>query len=195
MVQATKKALAAALKKLLEHKTLDKITVSDLTDACGVNRQTFYYHFKDIYDLLEWIYKDDATRVIPGKKTYNNWKDEYLKLFQYARQNKALIMNTYHSLQRELLENYVHNEAYFLVKEVVDECAAGRQVREEDKAFVAKFYQYALVDLVLEWLDHGMKEDPEHIVRQVEMVVDGNVIAALERMEKQTVKPETLQRS
>lgn len=184
MAQMTKKALAAALKNLLEHKTLDKITVSDLTDACGVNRQTFYYHFKDIYDLLEWIYKDDATRVIPGKKTHDNWKDAYLKLFRYVQKNRALVMNTYHSLQRDLLENYVHNEAYLLVKEVVDECAEGRQVREEDKAFVAKFYQYALVDIVLEWLDHGMKEEPEHIVQQVGLVVDGNVIAALERMGK-----------
>ena len=185
MAQMTKKALAAALKELLKHKTLDKITVSDLTDACGVNRQTFYYHFKDIYDLLEWVYKDDATRVIPGNKTHDNWKDAYLKIFRYVQENRALVMNTYHSAQRELIVNYVHYEAYLLVKEVVDECAEGLQVQEEDRVFVAKFYQYALVDLVLEWLDHGMKEEPEHLVHQVNMVIDGNVVNALKRMEDQ----------
>lgn len=184
MAQMTKRALAATLKQLLEHKTLDKITVSDLTEACGVNRQTFYYHFKDIYDLLEWIYKDDATRVIPGKKTYENWMDAYLKLFYYAKENKALVMNTYHSLQRELLENYVYSEAYLFVKEVVDECAEGMRVREEDKAFLAKFYQYAFVGLIFDWLDKGMKEEPEHIVKQAGLAMDGNMLAALKRMEK-----------
>lgn len=186
MAQMTKKALAATLKRLLEHKTLDKITVSDLTEECGVNRQTFYYHFKDIYDLLEWIYKDDATRVIPGKKTYENWRDAYLKLFYYAKENRALVMNTYHSLQRELLENYVYSEAYLFVKEIIDELAEGMRVREEDKAFLAKFYQYAFVGLLFDWLDKGMKEEPEHIVKQTEMAMDGNMLAALKRMEKKT---------
>ena len=54
MSQMTKRALVASLKDLLAEKPLDKITVTDLTEHCGVNRMTFYYHFKDIYDLVEW---------------------------------------------------------------------------------------------------------------------------------------------
>ena len=63
MSQMTKRALEASLKELLHHKPLDKITVSDLTDHCGVNRMTFYYHFKDIYDLVEWCCEEDAARA------------------------------------------------------------------------------------------------------------------------------------
>ncbi len=51
----TEKPWQHPLRKLLEKKTLDKITVKDITDDCGVNRQTFYYHFHDVYDLVEWI--------------------------------------------------------------------------------------------------------------------------------------------
>ena len=58
MSQITKKAMASSLKKLLETKTLSKITVSDITDDCEINRHTFYYHFQDIYDLVEWIYRN-----------------------------------------------------------------------------------------------------------------------------------------
>ena len=60
MSDITKRAMAQSLKKFLRKKDLDKITINDITSDCGVNRQTFYYHFKDIYDLLEWIYKNEV---------------------------------------------------------------------------------------------------------------------------------------
>ncbi len=51
----TKKAIAVSLKDLMKKKSLAKITVSDIVKNCNLNRQTFYYHFKDKYDLLHWI--------------------------------------------------------------------------------------------------------------------------------------------
>ena len=60
---ATKKLLADGLKELLGKKTLDKITVKELVTACGVNRQTFYYNFQDIYELLEWIFVEEGKRI------------------------------------------------------------------------------------------------------------------------------------
>ncbi len=68
MSQMTKRALVASLKELMAEKPLDKITVTDLTEHCGVNRMTFYYHFKDIYDLVEWACIEDATRALAGQK-------------------------------------------------------------------------------------------------------------------------------
>ena len=56
MSLTTKKALAMSLKSLLEKRTLDKITVKDIVSECSLNRQTFYYHFHDTYDLLQWLY-------------------------------------------------------------------------------------------------------------------------------------------
>ena len=54
MVNQTKQVLEESLKKLMLHKPLDKITIRDLTEDCGISRMAFYYHFKDIYDLVEW---------------------------------------------------------------------------------------------------------------------------------------------
>lgn len=64
MSEITKKALATSLKKLVSKKELSKITVVDITKDCGVNRQTFYYHFKDINDLMEWIYTNEVIQEI-----------------------------------------------------------------------------------------------------------------------------------
>ena len=70
MSQVTKRALEASLKNLLLQKPLSKITISDITEDCGINRMTFYYHFKDIYDLVEWSCQEDASRALAGNKTY-----------------------------------------------------------------------------------------------------------------------------
>lgn len=66
MSQITKRALAESLKKLLLEKPLDRITVSDITEDCGVSRMTFYYHFKDVYDLIEWTWLQEAERALDG---------------------------------------------------------------------------------------------------------------------------------
>ncbi|MBQ1544859.1 MAG: TetR family transcriptional regulator, partial [Clostridia bacterium] len=74
MSQTTERAIAAALKKLLQQKTLNKITISDLANECGINRMTFYYHFKDIYDLIEWMTNERAEKALEGNKNIGSWQ-------------------------------------------------------------------------------------------------------------------------
>ena len=87
MSQMTKRALVASLKDLLAEKPLDKITVTDLTEHCGVNRMTFYYHFKDIYDLVEWSCQEDAAKALAGKKTYETWQQGFEQIFEAVLAN------------------------------------------------------------------------------------------------------------
>ena len=101
MSQITKRALEASLKNLLLQKPLNKITINDITEACGINRMTFYYHFKDIYDLVEWACLEDATKALEGKKTAETWQQGFLQIFYAVRENKPFIMNVYHCVSRE----------------------------------------------------------------------------------------------
>lgn len=181
MAQTTKKALAASLKKLLAEKPLDKITVIDIVEDCEVNRQTFYYHFKDIYDLVEWIYTSEATKALGGKKTYDTWQLGFLQIFEYVLENKAFVKSTYHSVNREHLQSYLYNETYILLMGVVEEKAAGKAVRDDDKAFIADFYKYAFVGLVLEWIRTGMNDKPSAIIERLSILIHGDITNALER--------------
>ena len=95
MSEITKRAFASSLKKMLAKRPLEKIRVIDITEDCGVNRQTFYYHFKDIYDLLEWVYTNEATKALGGKKTYETWQQGFKQIFQYILNNKEGISNLY----------------------------------------------------------------------------------------------------
>ena len=184
MSQMTKRALVASLKELMAEKPLDKITVTDLTEHCGVNRMTFYYHFKDIYDLVEWACVEEATRALAGKKTYDTWQQGFLQIFQAVQENKPFIMNVYRSVTREHVETYLYRLTYDLLIGVVREQAQGLNVAEEDQEFIAHFYKYAFVGLMLDWIKEDMRGDPQKLVERLGLIVHGNVRAALERLSR-----------
>ena len=181
MSQTTKRALEASLKNLLLKKPLDKITIQDIADDCGISRMTFYYHFKDIYDLVEWSCMEDATRALAGKKTYSTWQQGFLQIFEAVQENRPFIMNVYHSVSREQVERYLYEITYGLLIGVVEEAAAGMQVREEDKKFIADFYKFAFVGLMLDWIKNGMRQEPRQIVGRLSTLIHGDIGRALNR--------------
>ncbi len=181
MSQVTKRALEASLKNLLLKKPLSKITINDITEDCGINRMTFYYHFKDIYDLVEWSCAEDAKKALEGKKTYDTWQQGFLQIFEAVLDNKPFIINVYRSVSREQVEIYLYKLTYDLLIGVVNERSAEMNIREDDKEFIANFYKYAFVGVMLDWVKNDMKEDPKKIVDRLSTLMHGNVSAALER--------------
>lgn len=181
MSQVTKRALEQSLKNLLLKKPLTKITVSDITDDCGINRMTFYYHFKDIYDLVEWSCLEDAKRALDEKKTYDTWQQGLLQIFKAVQENKSFILNVYRCVHREQVEKYLQPLVDQLLLNVIDEEAAGITVRDEDKQFIAQVYSYMFIGLMLDWIKDDMREDPQQIVEKLSKLIKGSVSVALSR--------------
>ena len=73
---------------------------------------TFYYHFKDIYDLVEWCCEEDAARALAGQKTYDTWQQGFLQILEALRKDKAFFTSVYRSISREQLENYLYRLTY-----------------------------------------------------------------------------------
>ena len=184
MSQITKRALEASLKHLLLSKPLDKITVTDICEDCGISRMTFYYHFKDIYDLVEWVCLEDARVALDGKKTYDTWEEGYLRIFDAVLENKPFILNVYRCADREQVENYLYRLTYDLLDGVVEEKAAGLSVRPEDKAFLANFYKYAFVGLMLDWIRQGMTADPRGLTGKISAAMRGSIANAIRNFSK-----------
>ena len=175
MSDITKRAISASLKRLLLTKSLNKITIQDIADDCGINRQTFYYHFADIYDLAEWTCIEDTDKVLKENKTYDTWQSGFLAVFTLAKNDKAFIDNIYKSVSLEMLEQYLYRLVYPLIKSVVDEKAKNYKVRDDEKGYIADFYKYAFVGVLLEWVRNDMRESPEEIVERVGKIVDGAI--------------------
>ena len=181
MSQVTKRALEQSLKNLLLKKPLTKITVGDITDDCGSNRMTFYYHFKDIYDLVEWSCLEDAKRALDEKKTYDTWQQGLLQIFKAVQENKPFILNVYRCVHREQVEKYLQPLVDQLLLNVINEEAAGITVRDEDKQFIAQVYSYMFIGLMLDWIKDDMREDPQQIVEKLSKLIKGSVSVALSR--------------
>ena len=167
----TKIAIAYALKELVQEKALNKITIQDIADKCGINRQTFYYHFQDIIDLVRWILISDAEKLVKGNKTYDTWQKGYLACFETIKNHapREYITDYLYSITLELLTNVVEEK----IKELK------LRVRDEDKFFVANFFKYSLVGLVLDWIDKGMDMEPVEIVNKLDSIIHGTMEKAL----------------
>ncbi|MDI6415018.1 TetR-like C-terminal domain-containing protein [Solobacterium moorei] len=183
MSQVTKRALEQSLKNLLLKKPLSKITISDLTEDCGMNRMTFYYHFKDIYDLVEWSCLTDAKRALDEKKTYDTWQQGFLQILEAVQANKPFIMNVYHCVHREQVEIYLRPLVEDLILNVVNEEAGGLNVRDEDKTFIVQAYSYIFIGIMLDWIKEDMKEDPQEIVERLNKLIKGSIRASLTRFQ------------
>lgn len=180
----TKYALEESLKKLMLQKPLDKITINDLTTDCGISRMTFYYHFKDIYDLTEWACLEDASRALEGKKTYGDWQEGLTQIFEAVLENKPFIMNVYHCVSREQIENYLYRLTFDLIESVVEEKSAGQSICEDEKQFIANFYKYGFVGIMLDWIKQGMRTDYHEIVEQMAVTLKGNVANSIDNFAK-----------
>lgn len=181
MNNITKNALEESLKKFLLQKPLDKITISDLTTDCGISRMAFYYHFKDIYDLVDWIFLEMASEFLEGKETYDTWQQGFTQILYGVLRNRRLIMNAYNSLSREQVERFLYALTYDLLLGVVEEEAVDVSIREEDKKFIIDFYKYAFVGFMIDWIKKGMKEQPEAFIEKLSILIKGDIKRALDR--------------
>ena len=183
MSMLTMKTIMRTFGEMIEEMPFDKITVLSLVERCEISHNTFYYHFQDIYDLVEWSCIQDAEEVLQGHKTSDTWEEGLYALFGAILDNKPFVTNVYRSVSREHVETYLYRIVYKLLKDVVDEQAVGMNVREDDKEFLANFYKYSFVGLTLEWINNDMRLDPELIIRKLDKAIKGNIKAALKRYE------------
>ena len=185
MAQMTKLALAQALKELMGEQTLDKITVKEVVARCGVNRQTFYYHFKDIYHLLDWMFENEGKEFaykFPDIRTDDDGQTAIRCICTYLQENQTVVTNIYHSLGRELLERYLSREMVKLLKNTLVQRSERVGAFEEDLTFLIDFYKHAFVGASLDWVQAGMPGNTDDIVARFVPLLKGTFDSALKRM-------------
>ena len=179
MTIVVKRVLASTLKEMAEKKSLSKITINDLTQACDVSRQTFYNNFKDIYDLVEWIYLKEVVTPIEKGKIYDKWQDALTSIFQYISENHVFVLNTYRSFGKGFLEKVLRQEIeLFLSNQVFKKIEVTKEEAKQVE-FSYSFYTYALVGVGLDWIEKQMPESVEELVGRIEKVMLGEIISLL----------------
>lgn len=184
MAQFTERAIIDSFIKLLNLRPLDKITIKDIVEDCGINRNTFYYHFEDIPSLVKSILDAETQKAFLGHENVISWEDSFLEASQFAIQNKKVVYHIYNSVRREAVEQYLNSIANEVMRQYVEQEAEGLKVSEEDKLLLISFYRSALVGMIVEWLNTGMKYEPKIVVKKLGEMLQGNIQTALKRVEK-----------
>ncbi len=183
--EVTKRAIEMAFLKLISEKPLKKITISDITDMVGINRMTFYYHFEDIYALLDYALKSEFSKALDGKYESTTWMTGMRNIFEVCVKYKDLVINAYKFNSRGNVENVLDPIVYQLTYHVVNEEAAGHKVEEENLIFVSQCYKHLLIGTVLDWIKDGMKVDYALVLSKIETLLGGETEWLLSKFEKE----------
>ena len=181
MAQFTKKAIMQCFIQMLNESPMDKISVVDIAERCGINRNTFYYYYCDIYALVKELFTIEAQRIAEKELSCATWQEICLEALEFVRENRRAVYHLFHSNHRDLLEEYLYDVAHLEMVNFVRREAEGMPVKEEDINSLALFYTSALVGLVTRWMLEGMKADVESILDNIGRLITGNLRMSLER--------------
>ena len=174
MARFTKQAIMDAFTALLNERPLDKITVTDLVKTCGINRNTFYYYFHDVYALASAVLEQGLSRICA-----NTEKGAiFSALSDYAAKNRRLVYHIYHA-DHALLEAQLFRAAYDCISAHVRAEAEGIDCTERDIEQLAVFCAYATTGSILQWLNSGMREPLAAYIEENTSLLSGGIRAVL----------------
>ncbi len=159
----TKKALSQTLKELLKKKPLAKISIGDICEHCGINRKTFYYHFKDKYDLVNWIYYNEFVVVINRREDTISWN--YANdLCNYLYENRDFYRKTFYMNEQNSFTEYFKEFIQSIIEDDI-QISFGEDMTGDDLDFCTEFYSNAFVVAIRNWILSSDPISPEHFVR------------------------------
>lgn len=180
-----RKQMAESLKKLMMHKNLQKITIQEIADDCGISRYTFYYHFKDIYDLLIWTFQDEALSLIQKSDNCLTWQDGFQLFLRSLRDDKAVWQCAMNSLGQDALRSMLYQEISHLMHLFLNDMKGRYQVSEEYLTFLGDFYISALSGVLMEWLRRDADLSEETIMKYLHVTMEGQIEAAFARAQNE----------
>lgn len=184
MAGFTKKAIRDSFVKLLNERPLSQITIRDIVEDCGVNRNTFYYYFQDLPQLVETIVDEAADRIVYEHPAMESIEDCLNAIIGFALENRKAVLHIYHSINRDIYEQYQWRICEHMVTTYVDRILVGRAVPEQDRKLMIDYLKCLCFGLVIGWLENGMQEDIRARFHRICEWKHGDLEAMIDRCEK-----------
>ena len=171
--EVTRQAICGALKQLMAQKPLERITVAKIMESCGMRRQHFYYYFTDIYDLLRWVFENEALELARCQVDGQGWQEGFLRLFRYIAENRDICLCALDSLGREYLKGIFEVDIKSIVRSAVRQMVLENGFPEdaEREELTTRFLTIAAGGVLEGWLRGELTQTPEELTRQVDEIV------------------------
>lgn len=159
MPNFTKQAIKASFLKLLNEKPLNKISVRNIVEDCGINRNSFYYHFQDIPALMDEILVELADALVKKYPEIDSLEECINAAFDFALKNKKAVLHIFHSMNREQFERVLLDACEYVIRTYLDTVFADSKVSPEDKEITIRFFKFELFGASIHWLTERMPEE------------------------------------
>lgn len=167
MANFTRNAIKNTFLNLLDERPLSEITVKDIVEICGINRNSFYYHFSDLPALIEEIVKEEAETIIRQNASVTSITECFDAVISFASCRKRAIMHIYRSVSRDVFERYLMNVSEYFVRQYLRTALSDPNVSETDRETLTDYYKCVCFGLTLNWLADGMPEEQVRSIRRV----------------------------
>lgn len=185
MASFTKFAILKVFGDLAASRPVDKITVKDITDQCGISRNTFYYHYQDIYQVLKAYVQCSAEHVIELMVEDEGEDGKAgLKEIRYLEANRELLCNLYRSAANEEVRNCLQSASQIIFDRLIESVSQGMEVQAEDKKILSAVCQYTVRGIMTSWMEEdGMLngETLEQVLVRLDYLFKGAIREALMR--------------
>lgn len=177
----TKKALAKSLKKLMEKSALDKISIREIVEDCGVNRKTFYYHFENIYDLVNWMFEEEAIESVKKYDFIRDYEDAVRFSMNYIEENEHVVNSALDALGRDELKKFFYNNFVGNMRSIVGEFSKDMFIPKDYIDFLINFYTESFASLLIDWIRNRSERDKEKYIQYISLALFESIRPDLER--------------
>lgn len=188
--EQTKQALAAALKELMAQKPFEKITIHDITERAGIRRQNFYYHFEDAYDLMRWMFQEEAVSLLKQHEGTLLWQEGLLQLFQYLEGNRAVCLCALQSVGRQHFKHFFKADIYAIIHRTIEQIggeigAEKCENYDSEIALMTHTYVITLSGILESWLIGEIDRTPEELIAFADTFLQDHINGAKMRLLKE----------
>lgn len=147
-----KPLIAKNLLEMLKTKHLEKITIKELVDACGISRQAFYYHFKDILDVLAWWAQEQSKMLVAASLAAENMREGVEVFLDSAIQGREIVRSLLGSRWRAQMEAMMVNMVSSYLREMLQKTHPDVALSPANLDAYIHFHSYGLVGMIFEYI-------------------------------------------
>lgn len=191
MPNFTKRAIKESFWKLLNEQPLTQISVREIVEECGINRNSFYYHFQDIPSLIEEIVMDAANALIQQHPSITSIDEGVEAAFRFTLENKKAILHICNSVNRNIYEQYLMRICEYVVTTYFDTVFEKDIVSKSNRDIMILFTKCELFGLSIDWINTGMQDDAIEKLKHLLSLCNGLSSEMIKRCKENSEHNET----
>ena len=173
MASLMKREIKRTFLELLEERPFNQITVKDIVKACGINRNSFYYHYADLPALVEELIDEEIGRFVREEKTFSSLEESMSEALAFFREHRRAAYHVYNSVKRDVFDRYLMKNCESVGAGYVNSFWGETLLSQEDRQAIIHFNAYILYGAVTRWLESGMTYDVQEDFRRIfQMMVE-----------------------